>query len=138
MSSDWTKNKGGATPGFANSVRRVMQRSEFAPTMIRRNYQYSGWKVVGTGIAATAYVAWRPEDDMPEENVAAARAQWLADYVPVLESAGYLVENSGQSLTVSKKPHEWTPVYKTGTKDLVGYIRPGKFWDLEKDGPLKD
>lgn len=31
---------------------------------------------------------------------------------------------------------EWTPVPDRDTGRVVGYLRPGKFWDLEKDGPF--
>lgn len=135
MPSDWAKNKGGAVPGFANSVRRVMQHSEFAPTFIRSNFQYSGWKVTGSMGGESVFVTWRPADDTPQVEALATREEWLSEYVPVLEKAGYVVERSNSGLIVSKPRRVWTEVTHTRTGELVGWLADGEFRDISKGKP---
>lgn len=136
MPSDYAKNKGGAVPGIATSVRRCLGNRKFPPATVRKGFGLSGYKVVGSPRDSVAAVFWRPSDDAPEWTIAKNREELLAAYAEALESAGFVVTNQGESLSVRKPTKEdWTEVHHATTGELVGWHRPGEFWHLERGVP---
>lgn len=81
------------------SVSQALTRAGCRAYHVRRQTAFGGHQTHDWYDGAVR-VGWRPGDDVADDLIESERAEWLASYIRVLESLGYVVEPIAGALLV--------------------------------------